>query len=94
MVVDCPNSPQLDDLLSAAECGLDGRPRGFQSLDQRLIAAMGCLSETSRRGGENQVVGLPGGIEQGGRDVLGFKEWVICENFLTARSMGNQIENV
>jgi len=55
---------------------------------------MGCLSETSRRGGENQVVGLPGGIEQGGRDVLGFKEWVICENFLTARSMGNQIENV
>jgi len=34
------NPPQLDDLLSADECGLDGRPGGFQCLDQRLIAAI------------------------------------------------------
>ena len=37
---------------------------------------------------------MPGGIEQGGRDVLGFKERVIREEFLTARSMGNEVENV
>ena len=37
---------------------------------------------------------MPGGIKQGGRDVLGFKERVIRENFLTARAMGNQVEKV
>ena len=37
---------------------------------------------------------MAGGVKQGGGDVFGFKERVIREDFLTARTVRDQVKNV